>query len=151
MRRKERREGNSSSPSFFLPLLLSSPNDDSDFSRMVASLELDNLASTSAGPIRSTRDGGNDEDSEDERSRMLSRTELDSEDDSDEDGLKSLRRDLEKMEQEDEDDGSVESMVRKVSTSQREQKQEGRRERSWLDVELGPKRRRWLLDDELPR
>lgn len=110
----------------------SSPsNDDSDF-QMVSSMELENLASTSSGPIRATRDGASDEDDEDERSRMLSRTELDdSEDDDEEEGLKSLRRDLEKMEQEDEDEGSVESMVRKVSLLQRETRQEGR-EGSWL-------------------
>lgn len=70
---------------------------------------------------------------------MLSRTELDSEDDNDEDGMQSLRRDLEKMEHDDEDDGSVESMVRKVSTF------EGRERRGRVDVELGP-RRRWLLE-----
>ncbi|KAL7415982.1 OPT oligopeptide transporter protein-domain-containing protein [Mrakia frigida] len=81
---------------------------------MVSSMELDNLASSSSRPIRSTGARANDEDEEDERARMLSRTELDSEDDNDEDGMQSLRRDLEKMEHDDEDDGSVESMVRKA-------------------------------------
>ena len=130
--RAKSKEAHSSSPSFRFaasPLLLPTTT---RISRMVSSMELENLASTSSGPIRATRDGASDEDDEDERSRMLSRTELDdSEDDDDEEGLKSLRRDLEKMEQEDEDEGSVESMVRKVSLLQRETRQEGR-EGSWL-------------------